>query len=338
MVYPMLASTSLKSGDFSGLFNLGSLNMDGNPISDISPLGDLTNTTSLYLSNNAISNVWPLARLTSLKELYLNNNAITNVSALEGLKKLTHLYLWDNPISDYAPLRRLKRANPDIYIDIDIENNPPRFTNGDRTTRSIPENTSAFTNIGAPISATDRDSEDTLTYSYAPEDFRSGDERLFSIDGSSGQLSTWADLDYEEQTSYTVVVDVTDGRNGRDRITVTINITDVAGAAPSIEASSIVPKKTELLTNFPNPFNPETWIPYQLANPAEVTLTIYDIRGVVVRELQLGHQPAGIYHNRSRAIHWDGRNTFGEKVATGVYFYTLKAGDFTATRKLLIRK
>ena len=81
-----------------------------------------------------------------------------------------------------------------------------------------------------------------------------------------------------------------------------------------------------------------TWIPYQLAKPAEVTLTIYNIRGVVVRELKLGHQPAGLYHNRSRAIHWDGRNAFGEKVATGVYFYTLTAGDYTATRKLLIRK
>ena len=105
--------------------------------------------------------------------------------------------------------------------------------------------------------------------------------------------------------------------------------------APSAQP---LPDKTALLTNFPNPSNPETWIPYQLAKPAKVTLTIYDIRGVVVRRLELGHQPAGMYINRSRAIHWDGRNEFGEKVATGVYFYTLNAGDFTATRKLLIRK
>ena len=95
---------------------------------------------------------------------------------------------------------------------------------------------------------------------------------------------------------------------------------------------------TALLTNYPNPFNPETWIPYQLAKPAEVTLTIYNMRGVVVRTIALGHQAAGVYTSRSRAIHWDGRNMFGEKVATGLYFYTLKTGDFSATRKMLIRK
>ena len=98
------------------------------------------------------------------------------------------------------------------------------------------------------------------------------------------------------------------------------------------------PSKMALLANYPNPFNPETWIPYQLSKSADVTLTIYNMRGVVVRQLKLGHQPAGAYLSRSRAIHWDGRNSIGEKVATGVYFYTLAAGDFTATRKMLIRK
>ncbi len=102
--------------------------------------------------------------------------------------------------------------------------------------------------------------------------------------------------------------------------------------------NTFIPEKSELLTNFPNPFNPETWIPYQLSKPADVTLTIYDMRGVVVRTIALGHKPAGVYTNRSRAIHWDGRNSIGEKVATGVYFYTLKAGEFSATRKMLIRK
>ena len=95
---------------------------------------------------------------------------------------------------------------------------------------------------------------------------------------------------------------------------------------------------TRSLANFPNPFNPETWIPYQLAKPAEVTLTIYDMRGVVVRTIALGHKTVGVYTSRSRAIHWDGRNMIGEKVAAGLYFYTLTAGDFTATRKMLIRK
>lgn len=99
-----------------------------------------------------------------------------------------------------------------------------------------------------------------------------------------------------------------------------------------------VPETTSLLPNYPNPFNPETWIPYQLSEPAEVKLTIYDINGRVVRDLDLGHQRAGIYQSRARAAHWDGRNTQGEPVASGLYFYTLKAGEFSATRKMLIRK
>jgi hypothetical protein len=99
-----------------------------------------------------------------------------------------------------------------------------------------------------------------------------------------------------------------------------------------------IPEETSLLPNYPNPFNPETWIPYQLADPADVTVTIYDMNGHVVRSLDVGHQQAGLYHSRSRATYWDGRNAQGEPVASGVYFYTLTAGDFTTTRKLLIRK
>ena len=100
----------------------------------------------------------------------------------------------------------------------------------------------------------------------------------------------------------------------------------------------LVPTETVLLANYPNPFNPETWLPYQLAKPAEVTLHIYAVNGTLVRVLALGHQSAGKYQSRSRAAYWDGRNSLGEVVASGVYFYTLTAGDFTATRKMLIRK
>ena len=102
--------------------------------------------------------------------------------------------------------------------------------------------------------------------------------------------------------------------------------------------TSMVSKETALLSNYPNPFNPETWIPYHLSKDADVTLHIYGVDGLVVRTLALGHQPSGIYQSRSRAAYWDGRNTLGEPVASGVYFYTLTAGEFSATRKMLIRK
>ena len=100
----------------------------------------------------------------------------------------------------------------------------------------------------------------------------------------------------------------------------------------------IIPEKTELLANYPNPFNPETWIPYHLAKPAKVALTIYSVDGKVVRHLDLGHQAAGYYHSKSRAAYWDGRNSVGERVATGIYFYTLTTDDFAATGKMLILK
>ena len=98
------------------------------------------------------------------------------------------------------------------------------------------------------------------------------------------------------------------------------------------------PDKTQLLANYPNPFNPETWIPYHLANPSNVRITIYDARGAVVRQLDLGHQREGYYTNRSRAAYWDGRNDFGERVATGIYFYQLEADNTSLLRKMVILK
>ena len=97
-------------------------------------------------------------------------------------------------------------------------------------------------------------------------------------------------------------------------------------------------KRTRLLQNFPNPFNPETWIPYHLAQDADVRLTIYDAQGAAVHWLNLGHQKAGRYIDRSRAAYWDGRNQDGETVAGGLYFYALSAKDFMATRRMIIQK
>jgi len=100
--------------------------------------------------------------------------------------------------------------------------------------------------------------------------------------------------------------------------------------------AALTPIQTALLPNYPNPFNPETWIPYQLAEPADVNISIYSTDGQLVRTLVLEYQPVSIYKSRSRAAYWDGRNTQGESVASGVYFYTLTADNFTATRKMLI--
>lgn len=102
--------------------------------------------------------------------------------------------------------------------------------------------------------------------------------------------------------------------------------------------ATMIPEKTILLANYPNPFNPETWIPYHLASDTDVTVTIYDATGGVVRRLPAGYQRSGYYTSQKRAIYWDGRTETGERVASGIYFYTFTTSDVTATRKMVILK
>ena len=101
---------------------------------------------------------------------------------------------------------------------------------------------------------------------------------------------------------------------------------------------SAMPIKTVLLPNYPNPFNPETWIPYDLAEVGDVCITIYNLKGESVKQLKVGFQAAGTYRTQSRAAYWDGCNAVGEPVASGVYFYTLQVGQVSASRKMVIRK
>ena len=102
--------------------------------------------------------------------------------------------------------------------------------------------------------------------------------------------------------------------------------------------AALTPQETTLLPNYPNPFNPETWIPYHLAQETEVAITIYDTKGTLVRRLALGNQAAGHYAERGKAAYWDGRNEDGEAVASGIYFYQFRAGDYVASRRMVILK
>ena len=174
--------------------------------------------------------------------------------------------------------------------------------------------------------------------------------RAVSVSGIDGVTIPSHEPDKKSDTQITVELEFDGNMNADSTLTFTVGAGAIAGYnGPALTAQITVTANREdaLLANFPNPFNPETWIPYQLAKPAEVTITIYAVDGQVVRELALGHQPAGIYQTRTRAAHWDGRNELGEPVASGLYFYTLStestrdsvtADDFTATRKMLIQK
>ena len=120
----------------------------------------------------------------------------------------------------------------------------------------------------------------------------------------------------------------------------TVTTMDIRNAFLSLRLNvgDVQPQDTLLAQNFPNPFNPETWIPYQLSKATEVKIDIYDISGHLVRSLDLGWQPLGAYMTPSSAAYWDGKNAVGERVASGIYFYTLQTSDFAATRRMVILK
>ena len=120
----------------------------------------------------------------------------------------------------------------------------------------------------------------------------------------------------------------------------TVTTMDIRNAFLSLQLNvgDVQPQDTLLAQNFPNPFNPETWIPYQLSKATEVKIDIYDISGHLVRSLDLGWKPLGSYMTPSGAAYWDGKNAVGERVASGIYFYTLQTSDFAATRRMVILK
>ena len=120
----------------------------------------------------------------------------------------------------------------------------------------------------------------------------------------------------------------------------TVTATDIHNAYMSVQmrVGDVRPKETVLGQNFPNPFNPETWIPYQLSRDSNVTIQIYNVSGRVIRTLNLGHKSTGSYLTTSTAAYWDGKNNSGEHVASGIYFYTLQTDKFSATRRMVILK
>ena len=139
-------------------------------------------------------------------------------------------------------------------------------------------------------------------------------------------VNQFIDTDVEEEATYTYQVSV-HFKTGAE-----------VKSKPFIVTVLAVIKKTVLLQNYPNPFNPETWIPYELKKEASVTIELYNVSGQIIRTLDIGEKQRGRYISREKAAHWDGRNDYGERTASGVYFYVLKTKDFSATRKLAILK
>ena len=190
----------------------------------------------------------------------------------------------------------------------------------------------------------------TLEGYYHPVHFSPDGRYLFARRDGSTQIWDWQTETPLAHPSIPVYFDIS--RDGSvllsESVSGQIRIWDGSALLPS-QPVAVEPggkqivilgevKRNQLLQNFPNPFNPETWIPFRLANESHVTIHIYNTAGQLVRRLSAGTMPAGDYSSQAQAVYWDGRNQTGEPVSSGVYLYTIHAGDFSATRKMLIRK
>ena len=460
--------TGIEHAHFLRYLDLGGEHIDGkgyingNTISDFSPITGLTELRNLYLRDNNITDLSVLAGLTKLRYLDLSYNSIMDVSMLTGLTQLIYLELSYNSITDVSPLVDLEQLRvrdmwfPDNFLpgsSLYLKGNPLSYTSINMDIPAMQANgveaefdnrvpstlvkisgdtqeDEAGTTLANPFVVEVRDQQGQV-YADVPVTFTivTGDGKLSvttATTNAAGRAETTLTLgsgtnevrvkatQLKDTLTFTAIAteavrlatDVnSDGVvNIQDLVLVASNLgemgentadvngdgivdirdlVEVAGAlntpaaAPSLDPqflslfsvadvrkwlseaqqinltdatsqrgilmleqllAALIPKETSLLANYPNPFNPETWIPYQLAKPADVTLTIYAANGQIVRQMTLGHQSAGIYQSRVRAVYWDGRNTAGEPVASGIYFYTLTANNFTATRKMLIRK
>ena len=309
-----LSSTSVRDlRPLAGLTQLTTLRLNGNTLSDVTPLAILTNLTTLSLAENTITRLNAITTLTQLTTLTLEANSITDVTPLASLPQLTALDLRDNTIGDVTPLAGFLNLRTLYLMGNPILDTTPLYP----LTQRIP-----------PVDI------DIVVSQYPSWDVNQDG----NVDAVDSALVTAA-LGQNGEAIANPRTDVNgDGTvDNADLLLVTENFDNNDAGAP-ILANILTPEKTRLLANYPNPFNPETWIPYHLAHPSNVVLTIYDTRGAVIRRLELGHQGAGYYIKKHRAAYWDGRNSVGEPVASGVYFYQLQTDNTAMLQKMVILK
>ncbi len=328
--------SSLPSDVFAGLSSLTSLNLLDNSLTSLPSFTGLSSLTDLGLANNSLTSLPSLTGLSSLSRLNISNNNLSSLSSdvFAGLSSLTLLNLSENNLTSlpdglFSGLTSLE------YLSLQGNNTDPMnitvtlVKEGDSSIKvSIP--IGAPFDVIVPVTITNGSLDGgattiTISRGSVESDAVAVTRTAGTTAAVTAGIGTLPGLP-TRHSGYTLVKASTG---------LPLTVLDV-GSAPSKEIA--IPSATALLANYPNPFNPETWIPYQLTTSADVSLTIYDIRGVIVRELKLGRKSAGYYQNRARAIHWDGRNSVGERVGNGVYFYQLQAGKMSYMRKMVILK
>lgn len=333
----------------SKMVKLLALDLHDNQISDVTPLENLINLRVLDLDDNEITDVTPLSRMTKLKILDLDGNRIIDVTPLSGMTELTVLDLHDNHISDFSPIAGLIDNLMDY--DASAQTKPPPNLWIGPTISLADVNRDGIVNINDLIliasNIQEHDLKTLAKASIYPDVNNDGYVDIIDLLIASSEIGT-------DSAAPSLSIDSIDTSNltvinlaqwilcaeqlDRDNPQILKGITVLEHLLKLITGREEKPKKTALLPSFPNPFNPETWIPYQLAKPATVSISIIAADGKLVRTIQLGHLPVGTYRSKSRAAYWDGRNSMGEEVASGVYFLTLTADELSATGKVLLRK
>ena len=345
-----------------GLTKLERLEIHHNNIVDVSPIAGLTNLTRLLIGGNDIETIAALSDLTrNLLYLVLGDNDIVDISVISGLTELRWLYLHENNISDVSPLASLRPKRTRLYVYLSgnpiLDTSPLWYLlteNHARIDITVTEHPPWDVNEDGEVDATDS----ALVMAALGQ---SGDDIVNSRTDVNGN----ATVDVDDLTLVTDNLDAADAAPLNRGVFTLLDRTTLETLDPDTLVAQLAilraksdgslkyqraiallesvltamrPEQTQLLANYPNPFNPETWLPYHLANPSDVVITIYDVRGRVVRRLALGHQREGYYVNRSRAGYWDGRNAVGEGVASGIYFYQFEADNNSLLRKMLILK
>ena len=284
--------------------------------------------------------------MTALTTLDLSHNQIPDVSPLSRLYSLETLMLDGNPILDTSVLRELERRG--TTIDITIYRYPSWDVNQDGKVNEVDVFliTATITGESPDVNGDGNVDADDETAADANKDGDvDTDDLLLVFEKFDRPVNLAAPLLSAEsvELDWRLLE-----RIDADRLRVQLEILRAENdgslkyrqAIAFLQAVLVAlhPNQTLLLANYPNPFNPETWIPYQLARSSNVWITIYDTRGAIVRRLELGYRAEGYYRVRGRAAHWDGRNTVGERVASGLYFYQLETDDVSLLRKMVILK
>ena len=307
------------------LESLETLTASGQSIKDLTGCEHMTSLTSLDLQDNQITDVTPLSKLSSLVTLRLARNTILDTSPLYQLtrRNLTDvdIPIYRYPSWDVNQDGRVDKV--DLYLVTLIITGTQQDINGDGTFDDKDE-------MAADVNRDKRRDINDLrfVFDYLDRPVNLG-APLLNAETGLLEVSILEQMDADGLRVQLQILRMTDDGSLNHQQTV---------AFLQAILAAIQPKQTALLPNYPNPFNPETWIPYQLARDSHVRITIYDMQGAVIRRLELGYRVEGFYTSRDRAAHWDGRNAVGERVASGLYFYQLEAAGISLLRKMVILK